>query len=262
MYASGRRSISIWARRSAARYLSTSALLASLPVDQEADHERRVEHLAEAERLRDVERHAPHGPGRHLPVQQRVQPLVRRTLERQADLVGGKHRLQGLQRREMAARVIPDADRHPGQVFRPPDRRLRRHEDAARRDRVRLGNQLPGPLARRRARGPVTGTAHARPVPPGPERLERAGLDLSRAVPADAVDSVVAAGDKAVLQTLGGEVVLLLRDPLLQPAMRHDLERHRSLRTNVDNSCRRYAASRRCESSGASSRAARPGCSY
>ena len=50
------------------------------PGDQEADHERGVEDLAEAEGLRDVQRDSEQGGRRHLPVQQRIEPLVGRSL--------------------------------------------------------------------------------------------------------------------------------------------------------------------------------------
>jgi hypothetical protein len=89
------------------------------PGHQEADHERGVEDLAEAEGLRDVERDPEQGGRRHLPVQQRVEPLVGRALEGQGGLFRGEHRLQGLRGGEVAAGVIAHPHRHPGQVGGP-----------------------------------------------------------------------------------------------------------------------------------------------
>jgi hypothetical protein len=64
------------------------------PGHQEADHERGVEDLAEAEGLRDVQRDSEQGGRRHLPVQQRIEPLVGRSLEGEGGLFRGEHRLE------------------------------------------------------------------------------------------------------------------------------------------------------------------------
>jgi hypothetical protein len=73
----------------------------------------------------------------------------------------------------------------------------------------------------------VAGAAHVGAVAPGPERLERTGPDLAALVPLDGVNAVVpAVQQERVVQALGGEETLLLGDPLLQAAVRHDLERH------------------------------------
>jgi hypothetical protein len=61
---------------------------------QEADHERGVEDLAEAEGLRDVQGDPEQGGRRHLPVQQRVEPLVGRPLEGEGGLFRGEHRVE------------------------------------------------------------------------------------------------------------------------------------------------------------------------
>jgi hypothetical protein len=72
----------------------------------------------------------------------------------------------------------------------------------------------------------VAGAAHVGAVAAGPERLERARLDLAGVVALDRADAVVGAEHEAVLQPLGGEEALLLSHPFLQPAVRHDLQRH------------------------------------
>jgi hypothetical protein len=89
---------------------------------QEPDHEGRVEHLAEPEGLGDVQRNAPHGGRRDLPVEQGIQAFIRRALESQPDLIRFDHGLQGLQGGEVAPGVVADPDRHPGKVLRAADR--------------------------------------------------------------------------------------------------------------------------------------------
>ena len=74
--------------------------------DQEADHKGGVEHLAEAELLGDVERDPEQGSRRHLAVQQRVEPLIGRPLEGEADVLRRQHGLQGLHGGEVAAGVV------------------------------------------------------------------------------------------------------------------------------------------------------------
>jgi hypothetical protein len=86
---------------------------------------------------------------------------------------------------------------------------------------------VAGLLARRGVRGPVASAAHVRAVTARPERLERAGLDLTGFVPLDGVHAVVPAVEQeGVIQAFGGEETLLLGDPFLQATMRHDLEWH------------------------------------
>jgi hypothetical protein len=193
---------------------------------QEPDHERDVQDLAEPEGLGDVERHPPRGGGRDLPPEQCVQALVGRALEGELHLIRGQHGLEGLHGGEVAAGVVPDADRHASQVLGTADGRLGRDDYGGRRDRVSRGHKLAGPFARRGIRGPVARAAHVSAVASRPEGLERARLDLPGVVPLHGMNSIVPAEHEGVLQPLGGEVALLFGDPFLQPAVRHDLERH------------------------------------
>ncbi|MGH3180377.1 MAG: hypothetical protein ACRDOE_00480 [Streptosporangiaceae bacterium] len=193
---------------------------------QEPDHERGVEDLAEPEGLGDVERHPPRRGRRDLPVKQRVQALVGRALEGERHLIGSKHGLKGLYGGEMAPGVVTDSERHSGQVLRTADGRVRWHDDGAGRHRVCRGHELTSPFARRGVGGPVAGAADVSTVAARPERLERARLDLSGVVSPHGTNAVVPAEHEAVLQPFGREVALLFGDPLLQSAMRHDLQRH------------------------------------
>src|SRR5207244_3005536 len=63
--------------------------------------------------------------------------------EGELDLARLQHVLQTLQRREVAARVVADANLHVGQVLGRAERRLRRHVDARRRDRVGMAPHAP-----------------------------------------------------------------------------------------------------------------------
>jgi Domain of unknown function (DUF222) len=194
---------------------------------QEADHERSVEDLAEPEGLRDVQRDPEQGGRGHLPVKERVEPLVGRTLEGEGDLLRREHGLQGLHGGEVAAGVVAHPHRHPGQVRGPAHRGLGRHHDGAGSHRIGGGDEAAGPLSRGGVGGPVAGAADVGAAAPGPEGLEGTGLDLPGR------DPVVTFGQEGVLEPFGGEVALFLRDPLLQPAVRQDLQRHRVLPASV-----------------------------
>jgi hypothetical protein len=69
-------------------------------------------------------------------------------------------------------------------------------------------------------------TAHIGAVASGPERLESPGRNLAGVVSSIGTDPVVSLRHEGVLESLGREVAVLLSDPFLQPAVRHDPEYH------------------------------------
>ena len=64
------------------------------------------------------------------------------------------------------------------------------------------------------------------PLRPAPKVSNAPVLTSPASSRAADANSVVAADDEAVLESFGREVALLLGDPFLQPAVRHDLQRH------------------------------------
>jgi hypothetical protein len=72
----------------------------------------------------------------------------------------------------------------------------------------------------------VARAAHVRAVASRAERLEGARLDLPGVVALHGVHAVVVVEHEAVLEPFGIEEASFLRDPFLQPAVGHDLERH------------------------------------
>ena len=79
--------------------------------------------------------------------------------ERQVDLVGRQVLLERLDGRVVAAGLVADRDRHAGEILRRLDWRIRRHEDAGRRDRIDVGIEPAVALGGRDVDGPVAGAA-------------------------------------------------------------------------------------------------------
>jgi hypothetical protein len=120
----------------------------------------------------------------------------------------------------IAAGLIPDRDRHAGQILRPPDRRVGSNEHPGRRDRIGIRIEPPLALRRRDADGPVTRAAYRR-LAPTFERLERTDLVAPVVVPAVAgLDQLL----EHVVETCVPEVPLLVGNPFLQAEMRLDDE--------------------------------------
>src|SRR5262245_42041802 len=97
---------------------------------------------------------------------------------------------------------------------------MRRHEDAGGRYRIRIPVEFAVPDRGRDVDRPV-----ARPAdvagPPGLESLIGADLVAEIVLAAGATPDHVT---ELIVEALGGEVALLLRDPLVQPHMRRDDE--------------------------------------
>jgi hypothetical protein len=90
--------------------LSTSAFGRVAAGDQEPDHESGVQDRAESERLGYIKRYSPRRGGRDLPLKQRVEPLVGRPLEGEAQFTRGEYGLESLHGREVAPGVVANSD--------------------------------------------------------------------------------------------------------------------------------------------------------
>src|SRR5919199_1089088 len=204
--------------------------------NQEADHERRVDHFSEPLLLDDVGLQAEHVGGFDAAVQQLRHAVIRRADELQIDLVRLQKRLERLERREVAARVVADADLAAPEVLRAADGRIGGDVDARGCDGVRVAPHLAVLTGRRHVDCPVASGADVA----GASRfhgLERAAADLRRRLlrGLDAAVQVIVAPDaesvdgarpvERVVEALVAEVALVLGDPLLKSVVRLDLER-------------------------------------
>jgi hypothetical protein len=86
--------------------------------EHERDHERRIDHLAEAELLQHLERQTPDADRRQVATDTDVDPRPDRATEAKLDLVFAEEQLERLHRGEVAARMVADRDLLAGKLFR------------------------------------------------------------------------------------------------------------------------------------------------
>ena len=133
--------------------------------------------------------------------------------------LAGEILLERLDRRIMAAGLEADRDRHARQIGRVRDRRVGRHENAGRRDRIGIGIE-PGMAVRRRdIDRPVAGAAHVG-LAALLDALEGALRALVVVLAAGRADQLA----ELVVEAFGAEVALFLGHPFLQTKMRLDDE--------------------------------------
>ena len=185
------------------------------------DHERRVDHFAEAKLFGEVVGAAEQGRGLRLAIDELIEAMEQHAVgEGQIDLVGRHKLLERLDGRIMAAGLIADGDWNAGEILGLPDRRILGHEDARRRHRIDAGIEPAVALRGGDADGPMAGAAHVR----GAAALERLhGADLVALVMVRAVgrfDQLL----KVVIEAFVLEISLLLGHPFLQPKVRLDDE--------------------------------------
>ena len=110
--------------------------------------------------------------------------------------------LEPLDGRVVASRLVADRDRHAGEIGRTSVRRIRRHEDAARGNRIALGVELAVALRGGDVHGPVAGAADVcrrGRLPASGRRRPCCRADE----PLPPVEPIVA---ELVVETLGGEI--------------------------------------------------------
>ena len=191
----------------------------------EGDHEAGVGDLAESQLRSRLVGDAPQAGRRHIAIHADIHPLPRQPDELEIYLVTGNERLQRLNRREMAARMITDGDFPARQVFGPPNIRVLGHHDAAGGHDVGAAPQPPDIARGRLVDSPMAGTADigfAALVPfAGLVGFVRALLDLDH-IPG-LVDLLLPAGDftarDLIVEAFIGKIPLLVSDRFLQPAM-------------------------------------------
>jgi len=153
------------------------------PGHQEADHETWRRGPCGSRRPPRCTSGLEQGGRRHLPVQQRIEPLVGRSLEGEGGLFRGEHCLQGLHGGEVAAGVIAHPTGTPARSAGPRTGGLGRHHDGAGSYRICGGDeaagrpgrfQAPAP-SRRSAPGAAAPTSAARPLGDKHGRGQRAG---------------------------------------------------------------------------------------
>ena len=101
-----------------------------------------IQHLAEAKLLHEIIGAAEQADRGHIAVDHMLHAAEQQAIGKgKVDLVGTEKRLQRLDRRIVAARLITNRNRHIGKVFRGPDIRIGRHENPAGRHRIGLAIQ-------------------------------------------------------------------------------------------------------------------------
>src|SRR5262249_50613336 len=119
-----------------------------------------VDDLAKAELLDEVVRPAEQRGRRYFAVDQHFHPAEQQAVaKRQLDRLRLEILLEPLNGRVMAARLIADRDRDAGKIGRGLHRRVRRYEDAARRDRIALGVEFAVTVGSGNVHRPVAGRA-------------------------------------------------------------------------------------------------------
>src|SRR6516164_6344449 len=185
------------------------------------DHERRVDHFAEAKLFGEVVGAAEQRRGLRLAIDELIEAMEQHAVGvGQIDLVGRHIRLERLDGRIVAARLIADGDWNAGEILRFSDWRILGHEDARRRHRIDAGIKPAIALRRGDADGPMAGAAHVGAAA-ALERLH--GADLVALVMVRAVgrfDQLL----KDVVEAFVLEISLLLGHPFLQPKVRLDDE--------------------------------------
>ncbi len=192
-----------------------------IAVDHGADHEGGVDDLAISLLFGEVIRAAEQGGGLRLAVEERLHAaeqhaLVIRQLDRVACHVG----FQRLDGGVVAAGLEADRNRHTCKIGRRLDGRIRPDENARRRHRIGIREQLGVAARGRDVHGPVAGAGDVG-LPPLLDALERAAGALRHVVRA------VRRADEfpeLVVEPLSAKIALLFRHPFLQPEMRFDLE--------------------------------------
>src|SRR6185437_3913508 len=93
--------------------------------EHEADHERSIDDLAEAELVKHLKGQSPHAGRFDVSIDADIDPRPYRPDKFQFDLIAGQVRFERLDCGEMAAGMITDGDLHAREVFRLGDRRIR-----------------------------------------------------------------------------------------------------------------------------------------
>src|SRR5437868_4793731 len=128
--------------------------------DERGHHKRRVDDLAETELFHEVVGSAEQGGGRHLAVDQQFHAAEQEPVDKgQLDVLRLQILLQGLDRRVMAARLVPDRDRYAGEIGGVLDVGVRRHKDRGGGHRIGVGVELAVADRGGDIDGPVTGAA-------------------------------------------------------------------------------------------------------
>src|SRR5580704_8836000 len=185
--------------------------------DQRRHHEGAVDDLPESELFQEVIRTTEQRCRRSFPVDQLLHAMEQQPFgEGQVDLLGLEVLFQSLDGRIVAAGLKSHRDRNAGQIGGSLDRRIRRHENACRRNRVSIAIQLAVPVGGGDVHRPVAGATDV------------AGAPLLKSlISAELVAQVVLLAflrvqlvAELVIEAFGGEITLLFGDPFLQAHVR------------------------------------------